>query len=242
MTAPQPHLKPIGDVDAHDTLYRRLATLQPCKVLDAPCGRGACSEFLQQRGFEVHAADIDAGLFKLEGVPFTVANLNRALPFEDASFDLVVCANALHRLANPGGAIREFRRILRPGGRLAINANNYANLVSRLRFLISGSMDSRVNDGVCFQTIEEPEAHLRSYLLYPQIANMLGAAGFDVVAVEAAAVRREHCLLRPVSWLIRQATHLVPRSRREADHIAVTASNAVLGGGRYIYIEALRGA
>lgn len=235
-----PALQPIGDVDAHDTLYRRLAEIPPCKVLDAPCGRGAASERMLERGFEVHAADIDEGLFKLDGVPFTRINLNRRLPFEDASFDLVVCANALHRLANPGGAVREFRRILRPGGRLLVNANNYANLVARLRFLIGGSMDSRVNDGVCQQTVDEPEAHLRHYLLYPQIANMLDAAGFDVVKVEAAAVRREHRLLRPLAWGIRQLARCVPARRRREDHIDVTASQAVLGGGRYVYIEARR--
>ena len=78
---------------------------------------------------------------------------------------MVVCANALHRLFNVGGAVREFHRVLRPGGRLIVNANNYANVVARLRFLLGGSMDSRVNDGLCQQSIEHPEANLRFYLL-----------------------------------------------------------------------------
>jgi ubiquinone/menaquinone biosynthesis C-methylase UbiE len=41
-----------------------------------------------------------------------------ALRFEDNSFDVVLCCNVLHQLSNPGAAVREFRRVLRPGGKL----------------------------------------------------------------------------------------------------------------------------
>jgi SAM-dependent methyltransferase len=42
-----------------------------------------------------------------------------ALPFEDASFDLVFGHAVLHHLPDLDGAFREFRRVLRPGGVLA---------------------------------------------------------------------------------------------------------------------------
>ena len=42
------------------------------------------------------------------------------LPFGDAAFDTVVCALALCTIPSPAAAIREMRRVLRPGGRLLL--------------------------------------------------------------------------------------------------------------------------
>jgi ubiquinone/menaquinone biosynthesis C-methylase UbiE len=41
-----------------------------------------------------------------------------ALSFEDDSFDVVLCCNVLHQMADPDVAVREFHRVLRPGGKL----------------------------------------------------------------------------------------------------------------------------
>ncbi len=42
------------------------------------------------------------------------------LPFDDASFDTVVCALALCTIPSPGAAVGEMRRVLGPGGRLLL--------------------------------------------------------------------------------------------------------------------------
>lgn len=46
-----------------------------------------------------------------------------ALPFDDASFDLVTCRLAFHHFPNPRQAIREFARVLKPGGVLGFTDN-----------------------------------------------------------------------------------------------------------------------
>jgi ubiquinone/menaquinone biosynthesis C-methylase UbiE len=43
-----------------------------------------------------------------------------ALPFEDESFDLVTCQQGLQFFPEPQQALREFRRVLAPGGRLIV--------------------------------------------------------------------------------------------------------------------------
>ena len=101
-------LKIIGSRFSHETLCKVLSSREPGKVLDAPCGTGVLTQFLLDLGWEVHCADIDAGHMKVDSVPFTTINLNRAIGFGEESFDAVVCANGLHRLFNPGGAISEF--------------------------------------------------------------------------------------------------------------------------------------
>lgn len=45
-----------------------------------------------------------------------------AIPVDDASFDAVLCTEVLEHVPDPVAAIREFARILRPGGRLLLSA------------------------------------------------------------------------------------------------------------------------
>ena len=52
-----------------------------------------------------------------------------ALPFDDASFDCVRADRVLVHLADPLGAVREMRRVLRPGGMLALTEPDWAGLL-----------------------------------------------------------------------------------------------------------------
>jgi SAM-dependent methyltransferase len=73
-------------------------------------------------------ASIRARLGKRANVDYVSADLNRGrpadvvadvtdLPFEDASFDLVICNHVLEHVPDDGAAIAEMLRVLRPGGR-----------------------------------------------------------------------------------------------------------------------------
>ena len=100
-------------------------------VLDAGCGTGNLLVALGGWNARAHLyAGVDASLEMLEvargkaagaRVPAgLVAGAVGALPFPDAEFDTVVCASILHALADPGGALCEYRRVLRPEGRLVL--------------------------------------------------------------------------------------------------------------------------
>ena len=233
-------LRIIGTERSHDTLQRVVASRRPSRILDVPAGEGVFCEFLKDRGWDVHAADIDPGNFKLKGVPFTRVNLNEALPFDDASFDAVSCINGLHRLLLPQVAIGEFFRILKPGGRLYVNINNYSSARKRLRFLLSGSIDQAIESQYCIQTIDDPQAHVRQPLMYPRVAAMLTEAGFVVSDVQPAAVDRRDRLLRPFAWAVRAAARLIPAGTSADMRLADANHRAVLAGGAYIFIEAER--
>ena len=53
-------------------------------------------------------------------------DLNTApLPFDDASFDVVICLEALEHITGQAGAVAEFHRVLRPGGVLLVSVPGF---------------------------------------------------------------------------------------------------------------------
>src|SRR5437016_1773501 len=94
-------------------------------VLDVGCGTGA---ILKQLGNPEENVGIDLAA---EAVSFCrqrgLNNVRQgdicALPFDDASFDAVICSSVLYHewVSNVEGAVCEMHRVLRPGGVLLIN-------------------------------------------------------------------------------------------------------------------------
>jgi 2-polyprenyl-3-methyl-5-hydroxy-6-metoxy-1,4-benzoquinol methylase len=131
------------DKNAQGTQEKVLSILQsmpPGRLLDAPAGEGA----LSQRLFESHdvvAIDIDENYFKLSGVSFKKVDLNQPLPFDECSFDFVVSVEGIEHLENPFLCIREFARVLKPGGSLIISTPNIMSIKSRTRFFFYSYYD-----------------------------------------------------------------------------------------------------
>ncbi|WP_370012149.1 methyltransferase domain-containing protein [Nocardiopsis sp. LDBS0036] len=94
------------------------------RILDAGCGAGPLSAALRDRGADVTGVDASAGMLALarrrlgEDADLRVADLSDPLPFADGAFDDVVASLVLHYLEDWGPTLAEFRRVLRPSGRL----------------------------------------------------------------------------------------------------------------------------
>lgn len=93
-------------------------------ALDAACGTGRQAAFLHELGCTVVGLDqsepmLEVAREKLPMVTFEAGDLEH-LPFDDGSFDLAVVSLALCHLADPGDAVAELARVLRPGGALVI--------------------------------------------------------------------------------------------------------------------------
>ena len=107
------------------------------RVLDLGCRSGALTRHFLE-GNSVVGLDVDpAALEKAAalGIEPVQANVEEPLPFEDASFDVVVAGELFEHLQFPDALVREVRRVLRPGGVLAGSVPNAFRVQSRLRFL-----------------------------------------------------------------------------------------------------------
>lgn len=117
-------------VEEHKHRYQIAATLSSGALLDCACGIGYGSEILLGQSSITSYTGVDiapdaiaaASLrYKNQKASFQVADATK-LPFPDNSFDTVVSLETLEHLTEPSNVIKEFNRVLKPGGLLIASA------------------------------------------------------------------------------------------------------------------------
>lgn len=98
-------------------------------ILDVGCGTGWAVLELSGKladgracGIDLAPAMIDRANEQagdIDNVEFKVGDAEN-IPYDDAQFDAVMCSSSFHHYPHPVKALREFRRILKPGGRAYI--------------------------------------------------------------------------------------------------------------------------
>lgn len=105
-------------------VLRAVVTRPAMRVLDVAAGTGASSIEFVRAGADVVAVDFSEGMLE-EGrrrhpeIDFRQADAMN-LPFEDNSFDAVTTSFGLRNIQDFDRALREFYRVLRPGGHLVV--------------------------------------------------------------------------------------------------------------------------
>jgi ubiquinone/menaquinone biosynthesis C-methylase UbiE len=113
-------------IDVEEAILRPMIEgLEPGRAIDAASGTGRLASILSELGHDVVGVDASEPMLdraRAKGIP---ASFERGsyedLPVDDHAFDLVTCTLALTHTTDLVPPMREFARVLRPGGRVILS-------------------------------------------------------------------------------------------------------------------------
>jgi demethylmenaquinone methyltransferase / 2-methoxy-6-polyprenyl-1,4-benzoquinol methylase len=157
-------------------------------AVDVACGTGALARDLEELapGALVVGMDFSQEMLKRAGPGRHVAADALQLPLDDASVDVVTIAFGLRNLPEPAQGLLEFRRVLRPGGRLVVCEFSHP-VVPVFREVYRRYL-TRLMPVAARRLTSDPEAYqylARSIGAWPDqpgLARWLQEAGFEKVA------------------------------------------------------------
>ena len=124
------------------------------KILDAGCGAGRPAYEVVKRGYDVFGMDYSFEMLKkansilnrdgYQNVELCQGDIEN-LPYQNATFDVIICLGVIAYLPSEKKALEELRRVLKPGGVLIISFINKARFVRLLDFpLILGKLSQKL--------------------------------------------------------------------------------------------------
>jgi 2-polyprenyl-3-methyl-5-hydroxy-6-metoxy-1,4-benzoquinol methylase len=123
----------------HARLLELALATSPTDVLDAGCSSGYLARPLSEAGARVVGLELDPAAAEIARrwcADVLVGDVeSMELPFDPASFDVVLCGDLIEHLRDPGGTLARLRPLLRPSGRLVLTTPNVANWAMRLSLL-----------------------------------------------------------------------------------------------------------
>lgn len=195
-----------GGSSFHDHVIRR--RMQRCleavdqlgpgtgRALDVGCGAGQMALALHDRGYDVSAIDISDGMLEATRATFAAAGAEadiraadmRHLPYDDGTFEWVTALGAIEYVTDPGEAVEEFARVLRPGGHVVVTSPN----PYRLAFALDPI-------GVGMGLLgPPPTGYPRQYIAASRLRGYARRAGLDVVGLLGHGVGPLQVAKKPV--------------------------------------------
>lgn len=218
MTGTRPTIKDLWTTDASyqalyqggdevETVVRLLDVDDAAALADLGCGNGAFAIAAARRSDRLKVFAFDAIESAVAEARARAADLGarfvaevawvESVPLADASVDRVLCRSVLHHIADPQVAYAEMARVLRPGGRLLLQApcnyweESWGEFISELYWLMDDS-------------------HRRHYHQPGEIITALNAAGLRM--------RRADCWTFAFTELSEKQVELI-RARGEAQRL-----------------------
>ena len=230
---------------AHETVEEILRNEPRGPLLDVPAGHGALAVRLRQIGYEVFGCDLYPQIFDVNDIEIKAGDLDATLPYDDASFECVVCIEGLEHIENPGNAIREFSRLLMPGGTLVVSVPNIMNIEERLKWLFTGytshfkplSPEFLETISKDYGGMEEVALHVNA-ISYSEVRYLLERNGFELKSVHVDQKKKNSWMFLPIVALIRLAGRFSSGPKRRERWTDELNSDEVLLGGNTLIFKA----
>lgn len=159
-------------------------------ILDAGCGEGVLVEDMRKQGADIYGLDLNYQS------KYVARGDVLAMPFEDARFDAVLLLDVFEHLAfeNQRKALKEIRRVLKPGGHFVASIPNLAHWNSRHSLFFHGKLD---RSDIETNHVGERPMHENLHLL--------GEAGYEVqrlvgITLTVPWVYRSLICRQPARW------------------------------------------
>ncbi|MEP6900770.1 MAG: methyltransferase domain-containing protein [Actinomycetota bacterium] len=229
----------------HETIENILKDAERGKVLDVPAGEGALALRLKNLGFDVSCCDLYSEIFKLPETEIKRGNLDAQLPYNDQSFDYLVCVEGLEHIENPANAMREFARILKLNGTLIVSVPNIMNIEERLKWLFNGytshfkplSTEALANIQKEFGGMEEIALHINP-IGYSEVRFLLEKNSFVIEKTYLDKPKKNSWIYFPIVGLIKLAARFNSEKKRKARWTDELNSREVLLGGNTLIFKA----
>ncbi len=165
--------------------YEKLAVSRGHLALDAGCGEGRHSFEFIKRGAQVFSMDLD--MDSLLKARFNLAQINRAgqshedsrflvhvgdalnLPFNDETFDRIICSEVMEHVEDDELALSEFVRVLKKNGLIAITVPTF--------------FSELVYDAMTYEYFTSPGGHIRKYLP-KKLASMMDRNNLQIYDID----------------------------------------------------------
>lgn len=134
------------------------------RVLDVAAGTGTMSAMFAEDGANVTALDFSSGMLAEarrrhgddERIEFVQGDATR-LPFDDAAFDATTVSFGIRNFNDPLAALREMRRVTKPGGRIVVC--EFSKPVNRLASAFYDTWNTFVIPVLAKAASTDPEAY-----------------------------------------------------------------------------------
>lgn len=145
------------------------------KVLDFGCGQGAFSQRLVDTGMIVDVCDLDIDQVKANVNKKYKLDLNEP-GIQDSitdKYDVIISMEIIEHIHNPWKYLADSISLLKDGGIIVLSTPNVSNFISRLRFLMKGTL-------LAFEKNDLAHGHITP-LTFIQLENMFKFYNLEIV-------------------------------------------------------------
>jgi len=159
-----------GKISCRD-IAEQIRDLPYGSLLDVGCGTGFLIDNLtKQKPARYCGVDLSDEMIRvarekqIEGAEFVVGSADK-LPYPDETFDIVTCSQSFHHYPYPEQAMREARRVLKPGALYILSDTGI------------GGVGAWIDNHILFRLMRSGDCHTTNRR---GIEKMMAAAGFTV--------------------------------------------------------------